>query len=179
MAVIGLVAWRLFAVTGGAPSGDRAGRYALAAEDLTALAGDRWQVTPLRVNIDLAERAAAGIAPVPDDRHAIAWRAAGSGAEVTQITLLYDRPGDAEDLLAGKAAALLADHFGLVAEPAVVDGADEAARWRGPEWRAASVRRGGVVAFVATVGGAAPDPLALAERVVARVVAEPPASPTP
>lgn len=181
LAAVVLVGWRL--LTGGAtaPTGDRAGRYALPVDDLAALGGSgaRWQVIPPRISLDMAERAAAGLVPLPDDRHATAWRDAGSGAEVTQVTLLYAAPEQAAALLDGVAVTLLANHFGLSAEAAEVAGADEARRWRGPEWTAVSVRRGGVIAFVAAQGDGAPDPLALAGAVVARVAADPSATAAP
>lgn len=177
--VLALGWWLAGGDGGGETRGARAGVWALDAEAVAAAAGGRWQRTSPRVNVTLAERIGAAVLDMPDDWHLQSWRNADTGAELSQLTLLYDEPARAAALAEGPVTGLLAQHLGLWPETwagaATPEGADEALRWHAEQgWTAVSLRRGGVIVLLATAGPDAPAPEAFAGPVLADLRAGPP-----
>lgn len=141
-------------LSGGEEAGrELAIRATLGGDDVGRAVGGEW--TPDRPPVDLESvaRVAGAFVPVPDDRHASAWRDRATGASAFQITLVYDDEADAIALESGAASGLLRQHFGLDAAAMEIEGADSARRHAAPDgFQAISVRIGRGVVFVGGLG---------------------------
>lgn len=162
--VLGLLVWAPWA-RGPGGSQARARAWCVGRAEL----GQGWQPAPPPVDLSRVEsyaRAVPGLT-LPQERFVATWREAGSGTEVTCLSLVYDDPAQARGLMTSQAGALLAGAFGLEPEAVRFDDADDALAWRSPAYHAVAVRREG---FVGLVGStlppasplAAPEPLASA-----------------